>query len=103
MFNYEYGQAAYDLDEIKEKLLTYLTKCCYPEDQNPEIEAKKLFKYLESVVDTIIKRKNIHIRFSSGASPLWHSTIMYYLSKWVAAELKVGKLLAEELDSQLND
>jgi len=103
MFDYEYGQADYNLDEIKEKLFAYLAKCHYPEDQNPETEAKKTFKYLENVVDKIIKRKNIQIQFRAGGSPLWHSTVMCYLSKWIAAELKVGKLLAEELDSQLND
>ena len=78
MFNYEYGQATYNLDEIKERLLIYLTKCHYPEGQNPETEAKKLFKYLEKIVDKIIKRKNIHLQFSGGGSPLWHATVMYY-------------------------
>jgi methionine synthase I (cobalamin-dependent) len=103
MFSYEYGQASYDLEEIKEKLLAYLKNCSYPDTQNAEVEAKATFKYLESTVDKIIKRNSVNIRFGSGGSPLWHSTVLHYLSKWVAAEIKMGKIIANELDPASDD
>jgi hypothetical protein len=98
MFSYEYGQASYDLEEIKDKLLAYLKNCSYPETQDAETEAKATFNYLEGTVDKIIKRSPVNIRFGSGGSPLWHSTVLYYLSKWVAAEIKMGKIIASELN-----
>ena len=99
MFDYEYGQADYDLDEIKEKLFNYLANCNYAKGKDPKTEAKKTFNYLETVVESIIKRKKIKIHFGSGGSPSWHSAVLYYLSRWISAELKIGKLLAERLSS----
>ena len=102
MFEYEYGKADYDLDEVKEKLLNYLKKCKYLE-KDTEKAAMGTFKYLEKIVDSVLKSKAVKIEFSSGGSPLWHSTIFYYLSRWIAAENKIGRILAKELDDQLDD
>ena len=85
MFDYDYAQADYDLDEIKEKLYAYLVKCQYDTGKTPEEEATRTFKYVESLVDKTIKRQRLDIRFGGGGSPLWYSTIMKYLSQWIAA------------------
>jgi hypothetical protein len=103
MFDYEFGQAGCDLDDIKEKLKEYLTNSYHENDQSPQEHADKTFKYLETLVDRIIKRKDYRLQFGSGGSPLWHANIFKYVSKWVDAELKMCEMLSKELNSKLED
>ena len=97
MFDFEYNRADLTLEETKESLLEYLKNCKY-HDRDPEQAARDTFKYLESIVEKVIKRQDVKINFHSGGAPIWFSTVMYYMSKWIAAELKISKIITEELD-----
>lgn len=103
MFDYEFEQAGYNLDEIKEKLKDYLLNSYHVSDNDPKNQAKKTFRYLENLVDCITKRKNYTMQFDSGGSPLWHATIFSYLAQWVRIEIKLCEMLSEELSVQLEE
>jgi len=102
MFDYEFGQAGYTLDEIKENLKNYLVGS-YHDNFDPHDQADRMFKVLENVVDCVIKRKDYRISFGEGGSPCWHAAIYKYLSCWIEAELKMCELLSKELNSKLED
>lgn len=101
MFNYEYGKAALELDEIKDKLRAYLLNS-YEKDKNPEKLASETFKYLENIVNRVIKKQSYKFKFNSGGSPGWHGTIFSYMSRWIKAELKMCDLLSKELDNHID-
>jgi hypothetical protein len=103
MSDYEYNQAQYDLEEVKENLLEYLSDCYYSDDSDPKGAAKRTYKYLESIVDNILKKKSYNLRFGDGGSPLWHVSVLKYLSEWIEAENKVCRMLGKQLDSNLKD
>jgi hypothetical protein len=103
MFDYEFGQAGGNLDEIKEKLKEYLINSYHENNKNPQEHTDRTFKYLESLVDRIIKRKDYKLQFGSGGSPHWHANIFRYVAKWVDAELKMCEMLSKELNSKLDD
>lgn len=102
MFDYEFGQAGCNLEEIKENLKKYL-EGSYKDNFDSFDQADKMFSLLETTVEDIIKRKEYRISFGSGGSPIWHATIYKYLSRWIDAELKMCEMLGEELDSKLED
>ena len=103
MSDYEFNQAEYNLEEVKESLHKYLNDCYYADEENPKEAAAKTFKYLENIVEDIIKKKPYSLRFGRGGSPLWHVSILKYLSEWIEAEYVVCKMLSKQLDSNLKD
>ena len=98
MFSYEFNQASLSLDEVKTNLKDYLVMSYEKISDNPEQQADNIFKILEAQVDRIIKRKSYRIQFGEDGSPMWHATVLKYLSRWVSLEYAMCEMLSEGLD-----
>jgi len=102
MSSFEFHQAGVSLEELKESLKDYLVKSYEKISDDPQKQANDIFKYLETQVDRMIKRKSYRMQFGEDGSPMWHATIFKYLSRWISLEFSMCEMLSEEL-SKLED
>jgi len=91
--NFEIKQAQTQLQDIKERLDDYL-KQSYSEEES----AIETYKYLETIVDDICKRKKVKIVFSEGADPGWHADVYKLFAEWIRLEDDLAMMLSQELD-----
>jgi phosphomannomutase len=100
MHNFELEQARLDLDTTKESLRSFLvTSYTQSKYSKPEEVAAKTMKYLDSIIDKMIKKQAITVDFLHGASALWFSEVFKYFSTWIEQEVRVCSLLS----AQIND
>ena len=98
MSNSELEQTQLEISAARDTLKTYLVNSYYKSAEESSKCAEKTFKYLERIVDSIIKRDAYHINFDKGGCPLWHATVLSLLAAWIKAEYKISYLLSKELD-----
>lgn len=91
--SFEIEQAQTQLQDIKEKLEDYL-KQSYPE----ETSAIEAYKYLETIVDDICKRKEVHMSFRDGADPCWHADVYEMFSEWIRLEDELAMMLSKAVE-----
>lgn len=95
--SYDLDKARQDLEQVKSTLFRHLLDSYYQEQDSKQM-ADKTFKFLENIVDQIIKRKKFNIAFNAGGAPTWHSAVLTHLGAWVEAELRLNAILSEELN-----
>lgn len=96
MNDYELEQAKADLESAKDNFQNFLIQS-YQNSKfsDPQASTEQTMKYLESILDKIIKRQAINIEFLNGASPGWYSEIFKYFSLWLEQEIRVGELMSK--------
>lgn len=97
MNDFELEQAKADFETVKNNLHEFLLNS-YSDSENPENATKILIRYLDDIIEKIIKRQPIEIKFTQGASPLWYAEIFKYLSDLIEQDMKICELLSEQLD-----
>jgi len=93
---YKFEEAKNELEYTKNELKEYLSNCYYNESSE---SANKTFKYLEKIVEKIIKRQKISISFGEGGSPEWYGNVFNLFSKWIMLELNICKMLSKNLET----
>jgi len=98
MGEFELKQAQLDSELAREELFSYLQQSyCNSNVSDPEASCQQTMKYLEDILEKIIKKQKISIDFLNGASPLWYVDIFRYFSNWIEKEIKICDLLAQQL------
>lgn len=96
-------EALLELKRFKIDVREHLLKAKYiatsKTDQLSQEEiANKMFKYLETTIENVIKRKSLNFKFHPGGSPDWYATIFKIISKWIELETKVDELMRKQLN-----
>ena len=97
MCSYEFEKARQDLATVRDTLYQHLITS-YHKEKDSKASADSTFKYLESVIDNVIKRKKYYLSFHGGGSATWHSTVFELMGSWVEAETRLNSCMSEELD-----
>lgn len=91
--SFELEQAKLDLETLKTELQNYL----FQTYKKQTTEADRIYIYLSDAVDKIIKRQPYTLKWGPGGTPLWHTTILNFIYRWVNLEIKISELLTETL------
>ena len=100
MHNFELQQAQLESELAREDLYNYLQLSYQNSNMgDPASSCDQTMKYLEEILEKIIKRQKININFLNGASPLWYAEIFRYFSNWIEKEVKVCDLMAQQIST----
>lgn len=96
MNNFELEQAKENLEITKTELHEFLMQS-YSDNADPAKATKDLIKYLDEIIEKIVKRQEINLEFTKGASPIWYAEMFKYLSNLIDQNMKICELLSKEL------
>lgn len=98
--NKDLSEAIEEVNKIKAEIETFVRGSKYIDvpDEDQERTAQEMKKYIETIVELIVKRKQIKFEFQAGGSSKWFSELFMILSKLLAADKKLNDVLERNLN-----